>query len=63
MFKFVTLLVHRFDVELAGPQKLPRWAEGDPFPGMMCAKDSDDLMVRLKVRKTPSELDDKVHKS
>lgn len=48
---FITLLLHRFDIELASPQqRFPRWAEGDPFPGMMAPRDKDDLRVALTER-------------
>ncbi|KAH8433494.1 cytochrome P450 [Aspergillus melleus] len=50
-FLFVTLLLHRFDIEMLPGQSFPRWAEGDPFPGMMPAKNGDDLIVRVTERK------------
>jgi Cytochrome P450 len=49
---FVALLLHRFDVELVGTQRFPRWAEDEPFPGMMAPKDHDDLNIRLQMRQT-----------
>lgn len=50
-FLFVALLLSRFDIETMPGQSFPRWAEGDPFPGMMPTKDGDDLIVRLSERK------------
>lgn len=49
---FVALLLHRYDIELVGKLKFPRWEEGEPFPGIMAAKDHDDLTIRLRVRQT-----------
>lgn len=48
---FVTILLNQFDIEVLPGQKFPRWAEGDPFPGMMPAKNGDDLEIRLTERK------------
>jgi cytochrome P450 len=49
---FVALMLHRYDIELVGKPRFPRWEEGEPFPGAMAAKDHDDLTVRLRARRT-----------
>ena len=46
---FVAMLLHRFDLSLAGPQRFPRACHGRPVLGIMPAM--DDVSVLISERK------------
>lgn len=48
---FITMLLHRFDIEMDGHQAIPDAEEGKPVLGIMSIKDGQDLRVRLQKRK------------
>ncbi|KAF4633489.1 hypothetical protein G7Y89_g4633 [Cudoniella acicularis] len=48
---YVAMILHRFDLEIAGERKFPKMEEGNPVLGIMSAKAGDDLSVKLRPRK------------
>ena len=45
---FVAMLLRRYEIKLAGSQKMPRLEEGYPVLGLMSSKEGDDLLVKIR---------------
>ena len=49
---FVAMLVQRYDIRLASPQRMLRLEEGNPVLGIIGSKDGEELLIKLKPLKS-----------
>jgi cytochrome P450 len=50
VISFVTMIIHRFDIDTVGEKKFPEMEDGNPVLGIMSAKANDDLRIKLTRR-------------